>query len=77
MTSSDYVPLIPYNGTGPNGGDSLTQNLSLYYQVRLYTLELPEQTLMQSLEWRYCVDDHINSSGVADDSRSGVSTTCS
>lgn len=34
-SSTDFVPLIPYNGTEPNGGDSVTQNLNLYYEVRL------------------------------------------
>ena len=31
-TSHDYVPLIPYNGTGSAGGDSLHDNLNLYYE---------------------------------------------
>ncbi|KAK5168270.1 uncharacterized protein LTR77_006839 [Saxophila tyrrhenica] len=26
-----YVPLIPYNATNPTGGDSLTQDLNVYY----------------------------------------------
>jgi ammonium transporter, Amt family len=33
--SGDYVPLIPYNGTTATGGDSLTENLNLFYDVRL------------------------------------------
>jgi Amt family ammonium transporter len=28
-----YVPLAPYNGTGAAGGDSLTTNLNMWYQV--------------------------------------------
>ncbi len=28
----DYVPLVPYNGTIATGGDSLTQDLNVYYQ---------------------------------------------
>ncbi|KAF7191449.1 Ammonium transporter 1 [Pseudocercospora fuligena] len=34
MASTDYVPLKPYpeNGTSLTGGDSLSQNLNLYYQ---------------------------------------------
>lgn len=31
--STDYVPLYPYNNTDPNGGDSLTENLNIYYEV--------------------------------------------
>lgn len=27
-----YVPLVPYNGTTATGGDSLTQDLNVYYQ---------------------------------------------
>jgi hypothetical protein len=27
---------IPYNGTEPTGGDSLTENLNQYYEVKLY-----------------------------------------
>ena len=27
-----YVPLVPYNGTASTGGDSLTENLNVYYQ---------------------------------------------
>lgn len=30
----DYVVRIsPYNGTGPTGGDSLTQDLNIWYEV--------------------------------------------
>jgi Amt family ammonium transporter len=28
-----YVPLVPYNGTGATGGDSLPVNLNIWYQV--------------------------------------------
>ena len=31
-TSGEYVPLVPYNGTTATGGDSLTQNLNVYYE---------------------------------------------
>lgn len=27
-----YVPLVPYNGTGDTGGDSLVDNLNVWYQ---------------------------------------------
>lgn len=30
----DYVVQVPYNGTGPAGGDSMTENLNIWYQVR-------------------------------------------
>ena len=36
MTSSTqglpYVPYIPYNETAPTGGDSLTENLNVFYE---------------------------------------------
>ena len=33
LSALDYVPLIPYNETIMTGGDSLTQNLNVYYEV--------------------------------------------
>lgn len=33
-SSGDYVPLVPYNGTIATGGDSLTEDLNIYYNVR-------------------------------------------
>lgn len=29
----DYVVQVPYNGTGEWGGDSLTQDLNIWYEV--------------------------------------------
>ena len=31
--SGDYVPLVTYNGTVPTGGDSLTQDLNVFYNA--------------------------------------------
>lgn len=31
----DYVPLVPYNNTSPFGGDSLTQDLNVFYEVSM------------------------------------------
>ena len=28
-----YIPLVHYNGTSPTGGDSLTEDLNIYYQT--------------------------------------------
>jgi hypothetical protein len=36
----NYVPLVPFNGTEPNGGDSATQDLNIYYNVRLEPSEI-------------------------------------
>ena len=33
LDALDYVVKVPYNGTGPSGGDSLTQNLNIWYEV--------------------------------------------
>ena len=33
LSSLDYVPLIPYNETIMTGGNSLTQDLNVYYEV--------------------------------------------
>lgn len=27
-----YIPLVQYDGTAPTGGDSLTEDLNVYYQ---------------------------------------------
>ncbi|KAK3700449.1 ammonium transporter Amt1 [Vermiconidia calcicola] len=32
MSDLDYVPYVPYNGTTPTGGDSLTHNLNVFYE---------------------------------------------
>lgn len=32
LASLPYVPLVPYNGTIPTGGNSLTEDLNVYYQ---------------------------------------------
>lgn len=32
IESLPYVPLVPYNGTIPTGGNSLTEDLNVYYQ---------------------------------------------
>jgi hypothetical protein len=35
-SSGDYVPLVPYNGTIATGGNSLTDDLNLFYNVRFW-----------------------------------------
>lgn len=35
MSQLNYTTLIPYNGTVATGGDSLTQNLNVFYEVCL------------------------------------------
>jgi ammonium transporter, Amt family len=33
LGSLNYTVLMPYNGTVPTGGDSLVQDLNVFYQV--------------------------------------------
>lgn len=33
LNDLDYVHLVPYNGSGPTGGDSLTEDLNIWYEV--------------------------------------------
>lgn len=40
-STTNYVPLVPYNGSGPTGGNSLNDNLNIYYEV---TKECPRLT---------------------------------
>ncbi|KAI8288239.1 Ammonium transporter 1 [Colletotrichum sp. SAR11_59] len=32
LNDLDYVHLVPYNGSGPTGGDSLTEDLNIWYE---------------------------------------------
>jgi len=34
----NYIPLVPYTGSSPTGGDSLTEDLNIYYQVSIVLL---------------------------------------
>lgn len=38
LENLDYVHLIPYNGSGPTGGDSLTEDLNIWYEVRHFQI---------------------------------------
>lgn len=38
LENLDYVHLIPYNGSGPTGGDSLTEDLNIWYEVRRFQI---------------------------------------
>ncbi|KAI8282415.1 hypothetical protein COL154_013096 [Colletotrichum chrysophilum] len=33
LNDLDYVHLVPYNGSGPTGGDSLTEDLNIWYET--------------------------------------------
>lgn len=34
LSALNYTILVPYNGTGMTGGDSLTEDLNIFYNVR-------------------------------------------
>ena len=38
---NSYVPLYPYNGTTATGGDSLSDNLNLFYEVSVSPVTTP------------------------------------
>ncbi len=33
LDALNYTVKVPYNGTGPSGGDPLTENLNIWYEV--------------------------------------------
>jgi hypothetical protein len=33
LDALNYTIKVPYNGTGPTGGNSLTENLNIWYEV--------------------------------------------
>lgn len=33
LDALDYIVKVPYNGSGPTGGDSLTEDLNIWYEV--------------------------------------------
>ena len=33
LDALDYIVKVPYNGTGATGGDSLTEDLNIWYEV--------------------------------------------
>lgn len=36
LVGLNYTILVPYNGTEATGGDSLTSDLNIFYQVRRF-----------------------------------------
>lgn len=76
LDALDYVVKVPYNGTGATGGDSLTQDLNIWYEVGFFPLRrlVSRKALMcDHADWRHRVDDHGNSTCVAHDSGRRVS----
>jgi hypothetical protein len=70
-----YVPLVLYNGTNAAGGDSLTEDLNIFYNVSWTELaDFSYHSILTKIcsGWRYRMDDHIDRFGLAHDSRCRV-----
>ena len=46
LSQLNYTVLIPYNGTIATGGNSLVDNLNMYYEVRLPVSSLDHYTMV-------------------------------
>ncbi|KAH0603734.1 uncharacterized protein H6S33_007393 [Morchella sextelata] len=42
----NYIPLVPYNGSGPTGGDSLTEDFNIWYETGDYAWMLTSTALV-------------------------------
>ena len=73
-SDTNYVPLVSYNGTVATGGDSLHDNLNIYYEVRwkFWSHVVCERT-DRVVERRYRLDLGIHCTGPTHDPRRGVS----
>lgn len=73
----NYTLLVPYNGSISTGGNSLTDNLNLFYTVSDPTLLSRFQKCRLNAiwaVWRYRVDRHLGCVGLAHDSGCWVGT---
>ena len=43
LTTLDYTPLVPYNGTIATGGDSVGNDVNVFYQVSLILRSLGDE----------------------------------
>lgn len=41
LDSLDYIVKVPFNGSGPTGGDPLTEDLNIWYEVGWARLLIP------------------------------------
>lgn len=80
LSELNHTTPIPYNGTIATGGNSLTQNLNVFYEVCLsepqfcrLMLKVIMLTLVTAV-WRHCLDDDGNSTGTSHDSGCRVCT---
>jgi len=49
-----YVPLVPYNGTGATGGDALSNNFNIWYEVCRLPYPLPVPSAPPLPGWVCC-----------------------
>lgn len=75
-THLNYIPLVPYNGTGATGGDSLTEDFNIWYEVRCGCRECffkaSSNLCTSRLVWELCLDDDFHGARTLDDSWSWV-----
>lgn len=72
-SDTNYVPLVSYNGTVPTGGDSLRDNLNIYYEVRWeFWSHVACDYTDQRAERRHCLDIGIHRTSLTHDSRRRV-----
>lgn len=45
LDALSYIIKVPYNGSGPTGGDSLTEDLNIWYEVSRRDLPAPTSVL--------------------------------
>lgn len=52
IVKTGYVPLIPYNGTTDTGGNSLTDDLNVFYEVDIQNPDSKVDGSLMSLQER-------------------------
>ena len=73
LNSLNYTVLIPYNGTVATGGDSLTDNLNVFYEVLFSAVSIVSFSSQAILARRSRMDSDLVGPGPFDDSRRWVS----
>lgn len=74
------VRVASYNGSGPTGGDSLTEDLNIWYEVSHSIPQTCEQEMQSCADklvckdWRLRMDDHSDCACPAHDSGCRVSS---
>ena len=79
LVALNYTILIPYNASIPTGGDSLHDNLNLYYTVSFSTHPNAHGTglILCITVWRSRLVNDFDCVGAAHDTRCWVNLPCS